>query len=66
MYQFFKYRLLSLGIDLLLMILLVELLQLNDLIAKIIVQVIVVIINYLFSKIFIFKKGIDGEKKNAK
>jgi len=66
MYQFFKYRLLSLGIDLLLMILLVELLQLNDLIAKIIVQVIVVIINYLFSKIFIFKKGIDGEKKNVK
>ncbi len=56
MYQFVKYRILSLGIDLLLMILMVEVLHINDLIAKILVQVVVVVINYIFSKLFVFKK----------
>ncbi|MDD2518764.1 MAG: YfhO family protein [Bacilli bacterium] len=55
-YQFIKYRLLSLGMDVMLMILFVELLHIDDLIAKIVVQVAVVIANYFFSKIFIFKK----------
>lgn len=55
MYQFIKYRLISLGIDVLLMILMVSVLNIDDLISKIIVQVIIVILNYFFSKIFIFK-----------
>lgn len=55
-YQFIKYRLLSLGMDVILMILFVELLHIDDLIAKIVVQVAVVVANYFFSKIFIFKK----------
>ncbi|MDD2490329.1 MAG: YfhO family protein [Bacilli bacterium] len=55
-YQFMKYRILSLVIDVTLMILFVELLQIDDLIAKIIVQVVIVVANYFFSKIFIFKK----------
>ncbi|MDD4718827.1 MAG: YfhO family protein, partial [Bacilli bacterium] len=55
-YQFIKYRILSLVIDVILMIFFVELLQIDDLIAKIIVQVVIVIANYFFSKIFIFRK----------
>ena len=58
-YQFFKYRILSLLIDVMLMILFVEMLHINDLIAKIIVQVVIVIANYFFSKIFIFKKQVN-------
>lgn len=49
-------RLLSLGVDELGMLLLVSVLLMNDWIAKIIMNVIVVIINYVLSKLFIFKK----------
>lgn len=55
-YQFFKYRLFSLGIDILLMYVFIELFNFDDMIAKIIVQVIVIILNYIFSKLFVFKK----------
>ena len=55
-YQFFKYRFFSLIIDILLMYLLVEIFNINDMISKIIVQVIIIILNYVFSKIFVFKK----------
>ena len=54
--NFFKYRVLSLIIDMILMIILVSLLSINDLIAKIIVQFIIVAINYVFSKFFVFNK----------
>ncbi len=66
MYQFLKYRLLSLGIDLGLMVLLIEKLHFHDIIAKIIVQVIIVILNYLFSKIFIFKQNELERENNVK
>jgi len=55
-YQFFKYRLFSLVIDILLMYVFVEVFYFDDMIAKIIVQVIVIILNYIFSKLFVFKK----------
>ncbi len=55
-YQFFKYRMISLGIDVILMIAFVEWLHINDLIAKIVVQIVVVIMNYFFSKLIVFKK----------
>jgi len=55
-YQFFKYRIFSLCIDILLMYLFVELFNIDDMIAKIIVQVIVIALNYVFSKLFVFKK----------
>lgn len=48
-------RLLSLGVDTLGMFLLVEVLACNDWIAKIIMNIIVVIINYVLSKLIIFK-----------
>lgn len=55
-YQFFKYRVFSLVIDLLLMYLFVEIFNINDMIAKVIVQFIIIILNYLFSKLFVFKR----------
>ncbi|NLM63634.1 MAG: YfhO family protein, partial [Mollicutes bacterium] len=56
MYQFIKYRIITLGIDVILMIAFVEWLHINDLIAKIVVQIVVVIMNYFFSKLIVFKK----------
>lgn len=56
-YQFFKYRLFSLVIDVLLMYLFVEIFNIDDMISKLIVQVIVIILNYLFSKLFVFKNN---------
>ena len=56
MYQFFKYRILSFVIELLLMYAFVELIKIDDMIAKVIVQAIVIILNYVFSKLFVFKK----------
>lgn len=55
-YQFVKYRLLSLIIDILLMYIFVELIKMDDMIAKVINQVIVIVLNYVFSKLFVFKK----------
>lgn len=54
--KFIFYRLLSFVMDMGLMILLIDVLQMNDLLAKIITQVVVVVANYLFSKLFIFKR----------
>ena len=34
----------------------VELVKIDDMISKMIVQVIVIVLNYVFSKIFVFKK----------
>ena len=55
-YQFYKYRIYSFLIDLFLMYLFVELINIDDMIAKIIVQVVVIVLNYIFSKVFVFKK----------
>lgn len=55
-YQFLKYRILSLVIDVLLMYVFVELITLDDMIAKVLVQIIVIVLNYVFSKLFVFKK----------
>lgn len=62
-FSFFFFRILSYFLDLLTMILLVEVLAWNDLAAKIIANVLVVIFNYAASKLFIFKKErISAEK----
>lgn len=55
-YQFVKFRILSLLIDMACMYILVDLFSINDIISKILVQFIVVALNYVFSKLFIFKK----------
>jgi len=56
MLLFYWYRILSFAIDMAVMILLVEVLKAPDLFAKLVTQVIVVVLNYFFSKFFIFKK----------
>ena len=64
-FNFVKYRLLSLVIDTMLMYLLVDIFKFNDDISKIIVQVVVVILNYIFSKFLTFKnneKESEGDK----
>ena len=61
-FNFFKFRVLSLFIDMALMIILVDFLSINDLIAKFLVQFIIVAVNYIFSKFFIFNKKEDNKK----
>lgn len=52
---FISSRLTTLLLDMLFMILLIEKIQLSELNSKIIVQIMVVIINYLLSKLIVFK-----------
>ena len=54
--KFFSSRIVTLLLDMLLMYLLVTRLGFNDKIIKVIVQVIVIIGNYVLSKFFVFKK----------
>jgi len=54
--SFFIFRLLSLVFDMGIMYLLVDVFNWNDLLSKVLANIFVIIINYVFSKIFIFKK----------
>lgn len=55
-FLFFFFRVLSLGLDMLFMWLFIEMIGMHDLISKLIVQFIVVVLNYVFSKLFVFAK----------
>ena len=55
--NFFFFRIVSLGIEMIIMYTFVDLLLINDLITKVIAQVIVILSNYIFSKVFVFKKN---------
>ena len=59
--KFLSCRVLTLLIEVLAMFVLVDLLKLDDLISKIVVQFIIVILNYILSKIIVFK---EENKKN--
>ncbi len=54
--SFVVMRLVSLGMETVLMYVTVTMLGLNDLAMKLIVNIVVIILNYVFSKLFIFKK----------
>ncbi len=56
LFSFISFRLLSLVFDLVGMYIFIEILHVDNLISKVIMNVVVVILNYLFSKLFIFKK----------
>lgn len=56
MIKFFLSRLTTLLIEMISMWALTSPLSINDKIAKIIVQFIILVLNYLFSKLFVFKK----------
>ena len=53
---FFACRLLSLVFDMGLMYLMIDILNINELVSKIVSNIFVIIINYVFSKMIIFKK----------
>lgn len=60
--SFFIARLISLGFDMLAVWLMVDLWHVNVWVAKIISNVIVVIMNYIFSKLFIFNNKQDKKQ----
>lgn len=55
--SFIGSRIATLGVDMLIMFVMVDMLSLQDMIAKITVQVVVTILNYVLSKFLVFKKG---------
>lgn len=55
--SFFGFRLLSYFVDMLCIFILVDVFNIGKMISKVIGNIIVIIINYIFSKLFIFKKG---------
>jgi putative flippase GtrA len=54
--KFFTYRLVTLGLEVGLMALFVSVIGMNDMLSKVILQVVVLVLNYVFSKLFIFKE----------
>jgi putative flippase GtrA len=55
-FNFIFFRAASYFLDIIMMIILIELLYFNVLYSKIIVNIVVIVSNYLISKLFIFKK----------
>ncbi|MDD4706493.1 MAG: GtrA family protein [Bacilli bacterium] len=55
--SFYSCRLLTFGIDMLLMFILIDLISINDMISKIIVNIIIIILNYILSKFLVFKNN---------
>ena len=55
--SFVGARVLTLILDMLIMFIMVTTLGINDKVSKLVVQVVVTILNYVFSKIFVFKKA---------
>ena len=54
--KFVNCRLTSGIIEMILLFLLVDIIKVNDFISKLVIGVIVVILNFIFSKLFVFKK----------
>lgn len=54
--KFFSSRLATLGLDMVVMWLLVDILTTNNVFAKIVANVLVVVANYILSKLIVFKK----------
>ncbi|MFR3685575.1 MAG: GtrA family protein [Enterococcus sp.] len=65
--KFIFARVVSFGMDMACMYLFIDMLHTGNLVAKIITQIVVVVANYIFSKVFIFKKVeiIEDEKTNS-
>jgi len=54
--SFFGFRVLSLLFDMAIMYLLIDVINGNEIVAKVVSNVVVIVLNYIFSKVFIFKK----------
>ncbi len=57
-------RLLSLGFEIIIMWILVDALKVNDRVAKVMVQFVIIVLNYVFSKLLVFTNN-DKNLKNA-
>jgi len=55
-YNFIAARVFSLLVDMSLMFVLFSLMHINDIVCKMIVQIVVIIMNYVLSKLIVFKK----------
>lgn len=62
--SFFGCRIFTAVLDTAVFTLMVKKIGINDLIAKCITQVIVIVLNYVFSKILIFRKDKEQKEKN--
>jgi len=60
--KFFTSRIATLVIEIIVMFIMVDLLKIDEMISKIIAQVIVIVLNYVFSKLFVFnnKKTLEN------
>ncbi|HEL4932905.1 TPA: GtrA family protein, partial [Clostridioides difficile] len=54
--SFVSFRLLSGVVEMLIMYVMIDLLFVNDIIVKVFTNIVVIVLNYLFSKMIIFKK----------
>lgn len=54
--KFVSCRLLTLGLEVVLMILFVSIMHINDMISKVILQFVVLVTNYILSKLIVFRK----------
>lgn len=63
MVSFVSARVFSLGVEAGWLWISVEIMTMNNMLAKFIGQFVVVVINYFFSKLFIFKKSNDGGRE---
>lgn len=54
--SFLTFRILTLGLDLGTMFLMVQVIKTNDIFAKIVANILVIVVNYFASKLIIFKK----------
>lgn len=61
MFSFFGFRILSLFLDMGFMYIFVDILHLNDIIMKLVSNVLIVIANYIFSKLFVFRNKTKKE-----
>ena len=55
--SFFFFRIISLVMEMVILYIFVDMLYIDDLVTKIIAQVIVIVANYVFSKVFVFNKN---------
>ncbi len=54
--SFYGCRLFTFGVDMVLMFILIDVIFVDDMLSKIVVNVIVIVLNYILSKFLIFKK----------
>jgi putative flippase GtrA len=56
-FSFYICRVATFLVDMMIMYLMIDIMEIDDLISKIVVNVVVVVLNYIFSKLIIFRKN---------